>query len=462
NLQEAILQEAKMQGAYLNEANMRGIKLHRAEMQGASLNEAKMQGANLNEANMQGVKLHRAELIGADLSEAKLHGAILSEAKLQKSNLKRAELIGADLSEAQLQGVDLSEAQLNRAKLKITVFDSSSRLDRAILVDSNLHLSYIDYAKSFRNAHMFGYDEFEEEDLKKKDINERIADSFISFPFYTLKSDLRLDLDEIEKAEMLDNDLRELLTSFRKKSGTLGPNHFVFYKEILQFIAEQYKDRNAKEAANIQNKIKKIVFKGSLLSNFFSCNPLFKKSTRFVLAPSKNKYIAKKIDRTQYYDASKEVYNKLYHFYANEGMKGRLKHVHYRRAEVERKHLLVRHKWYTYNGFKDRLQAYFFNLPLKMLAGYGNSILRPIISSIFVIFFFGLLFRLLEGVKIEGRGVNLFDYLFLSVSAFTGLGFTDVQPLDTWIMQVLIMLESIIGITMVALIIFVITYQIAR
>jgi hypothetical protein len=69
----------------------------------------------------------------------------------------------------------------------------------------------------------------------------------------------------------------------------------------------------------------------------------------------------------------------------------------------------------------------------------------------------------ITGFKVAGRNTTAVDCLYLSTTTFTGLGFADVQPnVNVTLMQPLIMSESVIGVSMVALIIFVITYQISR
>ncbi|MCM1987555.1 pentapeptide repeat-containing protein [Methanococcoides seepicolus] len=328
----AFLQEADLSFTNLQEANLMGANLQEANLMEAKLQKTNLIGANLQEANLIEAKLQKANLIGANLQEA-----VFFHAKLQK----------ADLRGAKLQKADLRNANLTKSKIENTRFDTESMLDNAILKNANLHLSYIDLAKSLRNATVF-----EKENLHEKEVNEKIADC--------------------------------------KK-----------------------------------NREEKIA----------------------------------------YYEASKEVYNKLYHLYSDEGMDFRTKHAHYRRAEVTRKHLRVRNKWNSVNGVLDRIKSWGFDwFILKMLTGYGESILRPILISLFWITTFGLMYKQLDGVLITGdRKIQLLDYFYLSLTTFTGLGFANVQPdITVPLMQPLVMVESTFGVAMLALIIFVITYQISR
>jgi hypothetical protein len=163
------------------------------------------------------------------------------------------------------------------------------------------------------------------------------------------------------------------------------------------------------------------------------------------------------------YQQSLEVYNKLYHFYSAEGMDFRAKHAHYRRAEVKRKLLLVKHdSLFTRKALPDTFKAVFDGLILKTLTGYGESLKRPVLISGFWIFAFAGLFKLVNGIEVTGRSIKLIDYLYLSLTTFTGLGFSNIQPnITVPCMQYLVMAESIFGVTMLALIIFVVTYQIS-
>lgn len=341
NLENANLQEAILEGANLQEANLDEANLQKARLMGANLQEANLAGANLQKANLGVANLQKACLGEANLQEANLELANLQEAYLGLANLQKACLERANLQEANLE-----EANLADSKMTMAVFDAKSRLDGSNLKNANLYRSYIDFAKSLRDATIF-----EKEDLSERETNEQRADEEIG----------------------------------REKKYAL-------------------------------------------------------------------------------YRASLEVYNKLYHFYSDEGMDFRAKHGHYRRAEVTRKLLRVRHKWNTKEGMYDRIRSWGFDfLILKTLTGYGDSILRPILISAFCIFAFGFLFLLQKGVEVENRNVQILDYFYLSLTTFTGFGFSNVQPdITVPLMQPLIMLESAFGVAMIALIIFVITYQISR
>lgn len=164
------------------------------------------------------------------------------------------------------------------------------------------------------------------------------------------------------------------------------------------------------------------------------------------------------VDKDILYEGSFEIYTKLYNFYSSNGYHLQAKHAHYRANESYRKLLLAK------GGFKNKFRARIFDgFILKFLAGHGDRIWNPIVSSAIGIFLFSLLFFLLNGIIVQGREAKLVDYLYFSLTIFTGYSFSNVQPdITIPLMQPLIMAESAFGLMMVALIIFVITYQISK
>jgi uncharacterized protein YjbI with pentapeptide repeats len=345
-LQKANLKRAKLKEVFLFGANLIRAEIAQADLREAKLKEAKLLGANLWGANLQKASLYRADLQKANLFSANLQDTFLYGANFQKANLKGADLQKADLYEAKFQKADMRGANFTDSNLSRTHFDANSLLENSILKNVNLYRSFIDSAKSLRDATIF-----EKEDLEEMEINEQKAEETI------------------------------------------------------------YRDK---------------------------------------------KYAR--------YEVSLEVYNKLYHFYSDEGMNYRAKHAHYRRAEVKRKLLLVKHEnLYTRKALPDTLKALFSRIILKNLTGHGEEIERPIGISAFWIIAFGVIFWIVDGIEVTGRSVQPIDYLYLSITTFTGLGFSNIQPdITVPCMQYLVMAESIIGVTMVALIIFVVTYQISR
>ena len=162
-----------------------------------------------------------------------------------------------------------------------------------------------------------------------------------------------------------------------------------------------------------------------------------------------------------YYEASYEVYNYLYNFYVGNGTLNKAAKVHYRREDVNRKL-----RWEK--GIVDKFRSFFDLLVVRGLTGYGDKIERPFIFSFILISLFAVLFKLTDGIvkTVNGSIVepDWIDYLYHSITTFTSLGYSNIQPnLEIGhLPQLLVSIESGVGIMMMALIIFVITYQISR
>ena len=117
----------------LRSANLQTMDLSQLDFDQALMNEAQLQGANLFRAQFQGADLRGAQLQRADLFSTQLQGANLSGAQLQGAELFRAQLQGAYLSGARLRGAYLSGAQLQGAYLGGTQLDPAKDLSAATL-----------------------------------------------------------------------------------------------------------------------------------------------------------------------------------------------------------------------------------------------------------------------------------------------------------------------------------------
>ncbi len=127
-----------LEDAVSNEADLQGASLMFANLEEAFLNGANLQMANLGGANLRRAVLWGADLQGADLPGANLEGAYLESANLQMAsmflaNLRGANLLWANLEGAYLDGIDLrgadlSGANLQYANLTAAIFDTETIL----------------------------------------------------------------------------------------------------------------------------------------------------------------------------------------------------------------------------------------------------------------------------------------------------------------------------------------------
>jgi uncharacterized protein YjbI with pentapeptide repeats len=474
------LRREKLFGAYLVYANLSNLRLsfcsfNESELVLAKMNDTRMSFPSFSDSNLSGIELKNANIDSANFSRAHLNNAHLNNALIGFSNFN-----SAYLNAANLRGANLFKSNLNAACLINTVFDSESVLDYATLINANIYNSYIDKTSSFRNATFFQY-----ENLSEMEINEQIADKF-GTRIYSLKNNNDLIFDAVKVKELLkEMNISEDIFIKLKSLGILKninwgknptnaqSNPFVLFTSMPK---RKYHGFNSEMISDV-NVIHKVIFYKDILDAFkkndinaddmkiFDNLIVAKSFFGFKLISPVNNNLLIEIDKKELYEVSQEVYSKLYRFYSNEGMKFRAKHAHYRGNEVVRKSLLVQNDWNSFSGVRDRIESHLFYFYfLKIHAGYADKIQNPIKMSAFWIMLFAILYRSFNGVDINPtREVSLLDYLYLSVTTFTGLGFANIQP-DIAIsgIQYLIMAESLIGVTMIAVIIFVITQQISR
>ena len=172
--------------------------------------------------------------------------------------------------------------------------------------------------------------------------------------------------------------------------------------------------------------------------------------------------------RASLYEASYEVYNNLYNFYIANGRLDQAAHVHYRRGEAHRKLRRARGGCKNWTGLKYKVRSIFDLWILNYFTGYGDRIVRPVFWSGVIIGLFAVLFWLSDGIVKNVNGSpaapDWVDYLYHSITTFTSLGYSNIQPnlAAGHLPQVLVAAESGLGILMMALLIFVVTYQVSR
>jgi uncharacterized protein YjbI with pentapeptide repeats len=105
-------------------------------LEGASLVGAHLEHASLINVHLEGADLHVAHLECSLFIDSHLEKANLSDTFLQGTVLVMAHLEGADLSYAHLEGADLHYVHLEGANLSEAFFDSTTRLNEAVLSNS--------------------------------------------------------------------------------------------------------------------------------------------------------------------------------------------------------------------------------------------------------------------------------------------------------------------------------------
>lgn len=397
-----------------------------AKMRNSDLRSSKLQNSNLELAELQNAYLWMAILQNANLSRALIQNANLKSAELQNTNPSNANLQNADLMWANLRKANLKEAFLQGTNLHGARFDSETAFEDARLFDANLFRSYFDEAKSFRHAKLFRTE-------NGKEINELIGDALGAETISVL------DLDKIEEANpdvaaaILDNDG---LARYAR-DGT----RIVFFDRPSGGLRKNLENRRRrKDDTVIIDGLSDLIHRGIEIQSEY----LYEGS------------------RAEQFEASYEVYNNLYNFYIANGSRDQAGRVHYRRGEAYRKLLREKGRFYW-------LKSWIFDFfVLRTLTGYGDKIERPIGASATIIALFAVLFWLTNGIvkTVNGETVSpgWLDYVYHSITTFTSLGYSNIQPNLAVgpVPQILVAAESVLGILLMALIIFVVTYQVSR
>ena len=101
--------------------------------------------------------------------------------------------------------------------------------------------------------------------------------------------------------------------------------------------------------------------------------------------------------------------------------------------------------------------AYIPSALMNLLCGYGEKPHRIILSSFFVIFFFGFLYSFLNAVQSSAEGhyaMKLGDYMYYSIITFTTVGYGDFVPRSLTAFRLLAGAEAFIGVFLTGLFIF--------
>ena len=97
----------------------------------------------------------------------------------------------------------------------------------------------------------------------------------------------------------------------------------------------------------------------------------------------------------------------------------------------------------------------------ELTCGYGEKPMRTIALSLMVLLGFPFLYALEGGIKSTVDTMTALDYFNYSLASFTTLGFSEFEP-TTALAQTLTSLEALLGISVLALLMFVLGNRISR
>ncbi len=464
HIQEASKKPTEKQIKELRKFNIRGVYLYGAILHDVDLHGINLQNSHLSAANFRNVDLSRANLQDSNLSRtvltfANLYGTNFQNARLYWTNLKSTYLSGAnlqntkawganfqnsDLHRANLHGADFYKADLQKTNFYMVSITREINLSEVKLHYANLYKSYIDQTPTLRDAELFNEDTWME-------INEIVAE--------LAKRRMAIDLEKLrdvheELARNLESEgyfyyvtKGEKVVLFDPEEGLLEePDRFIQWKfrtkkalALEEILENKENSERLKKKRELENQLR----------------GLLKEHGEEILYESTPENLQR------LYEASYEVYNKLYYFYLQNGKLEEALQMHYRRNEVRRKLRLTK-------GLRSKIRAYLYDwLVLKVLTGYGIKPERPLIFSLFTILVFAFLFRLTNGIVkvVDGKPVpaDWVDYLYHSVITFTSLGYANIQPnLTSHVPQVLVSIESFLGLLLMSLFLYTVTFRISR
>ncbi|MCK5108444.1 MAG: pentapeptide repeat-containing protein, partial [Methanosarcinales archaeon] len=469
DLQGVSLPRANFQKADLRKTNLRGARLIYADLQKSNLIGANLQKSNLSGTYLQGSNLFSAEIQESNLFQANLKNTWLTFANFQKSYLLGANLQGSDLAyanlnktnmrEANIQGsnlmhtnvheTDLISADLQGSNLYGAKFNSQTVLDNSILIGANLFHSYFDEAKSFRNTTVF-------QNVGDREINEiagdtlacgfvRILETVIKHPVNIIIYLIYVVLNKVSKKKPCSPlflkpsllDIRVIEKENPNVTGNLrgegliryvgGVSRIIFFDPSSRYVIKNPENTRRDERS---------------LTRVDELNDIILKDGKI---RSESLYMG---SRAKLYEASYEVYNNLYNFYIANGRLDQAAHAHYRRGEAHRKLRWVRGGWTNWTGLKYKIRSIFDLVILNLFTGYGDRVSRPIIWSGIIIGAFAALFWHFDGIvknvnviSINGTSNDTVmyvngspatpdwvDYLYHSITTFTSLGYSNIQP----------------------------------
>lgn len=450
-LREAILRDAvsfegcTLTGANCIEADFRGANFKAADLIHTDLRRAAVCRAGLRNADLSGADIRNADFTGAFLVETALvesvcHLATFKDAVLRKATLTDAELFRADLTQATLRDATLIDANLEAATLRETTL-AATKLDGAKPYDSQFVNAHLNPQTSF--GEQCGYDR-EANALFPAAVAERIGEAATNGTRLVQKLDATVDEFAANlPTQRIDRSLRSQLPSIGirghqsldhvpgplRSAGNLVSVPITWTRDHLGAAVEVYRRwrfLRRHDRARLE---------------FFE-------------------------DR---YDKAHTTY-RLYEQLARENaLPGKISAQFRRGKDARRRQAIVEgdyHRW-GYAALQRRVM------------GYGERPWRVVRTSLVVIALFGLTYPLLGGVYVEtgGTPLRVFDPLatplgeipgrtwlvsfYFSLATFTTLGAGDIQPGST-LVQLLAGIESLIGASLIALLVAVLTRRITR
>jgi len=162
----------------------------------------------------------------------------------------------------------------------------------------------------------------------------------------------------------------------------------------------------------------------------------------------------KDIDESELF-STRLTYLQLEKYFRENGQPDDQAHCYYRRKVIQRK------IWKEDKKIRSKFR-WLGSLLFDWLCGYGEEPLRIVIWAFIIIWFFGLLYFICDGIS--GNVVNPFwDSFYFSGLTFTTFGFGDLFPdPSSIVMKIFIIIETFVGIFLIPLFIVSLTRRLMR
>lgn len=144
--------------------------------------------------------------------------------------------------------------------------------------------------------------------------------------------------------------------------------------------------------------------------------------------------------------SAEEAYRGLKKFFLQNGMYNDASWASFREKTIERLLLKKSKNWH-----------YLPSLVMNLLCGYGEKPQRIVLSALFTIFGFAVLYLLINGVQSSsspGDALTWADYLYYSTVTFTTVGYGDFTPRPYPFFRLLASSEAFLGVFLTGLFIF--------
>jgi len=429
NIQGAKLWQVNLQGATLTVANFEGTYSVYRTRHGILLSVADLQGQELHTANFQGVYsrggtvFKKSILLRANFRAANLKGTDFSECNLESADFTGSYLAGANLKEANLTGTNLKGAFLYTLSLngvRNLQYAHFSPAIEEVIGDITLKLGVLKdeevdiYWQKFSNEIVKSL----RLDKETKEDSKIIVDSIINHSYLGPIDDLSLVLQKAGSFYEKARDVYLNLKNYFRDNGLYGISGNCFVLEQM-----------------IKGKIQEVSFRLSFYWIIIHLKFLFSKRFRSKIRESKMP-IEEDGRKAIKYDLRTYPY---------------LEHI----TTVS----LAR----DIKSFFGNLLGWIGNMFLKATSLYGESAVALILTAIWTILIYALIYAAFGGIVISSNShiaKSILDYIYFSIGTFATLSYGEFAPTPS--VRLVAGSEAFLGAFIIAYFVVVVSRKIMR